>query len=69
MKANLEWINREWNTWKQTGPGKAHTPYHAYDLQTEFEHTAKLFAAHCMDALMKQAAPTVCRDIDIDDGA
>ncbi len=54
MKGNLEWINREWEIWLKTNPGKDSNPYGAFDLRINQKQTAQLFAAHCLETLDKE---------------
>jgi hypothetical protein len=49
MKANLQWIEQEWRKWLITERGKKITGTSA--VKEHPEHIAKLFAAHCLEAL------------------
>lgn len=49
MQANLQWIQREWNKWVDTDRAKRISASGDYKLGVQ--HVAKLFAAHCVEAL------------------
>lgn len=48
-QANLQWINREFEKWLETERGRKIVP--SGKVRTGPEHLAKLFAAHCLEAL------------------
>ena len=52
MQANLEWIQHEWLVWIASERGRKINPRMEYKVGVE--HVAKLFAAHCLEALHAQ---------------
>lgn len=54
MKANLEWIEKEWRRWVGSPVGQKVIPC-GYKVKEHPEHVAKLFAAFCLERLDEES--------------
>lgn len=59
IKANMEWINREWRRFLESPRGKQIAPG---EVKVGPQHLAKLFAAFCLDRLRmeSEAEEAIC---------
>jgi hypothetical protein len=55
MKANLEWVNREWENWLKSEVGRKVVG--TGRVKEHPEHIAKLFSAFCLEQLSAAATP------------